>query len=70
MEANNWEANDWERNVILSSLEIAWMVLGGHAGESAREHVLNSIDVNDNEADVLEANIEAILNEEGVITSC
>ncbi len=61
------ETAEWERNVILSSLEIALMVLSGDIGEDAREHALNALDVSDNEADILEANLQVLLNEEGVV---
>lgn len=61
------EMNEWERNIYLTSMEIAWMVLSGQVGESVCESVLESLDINNDEAGVLEQNLETILEEEGVI---
>lgn len=61
------EMNDWEKNVILTSMEIAWMVLNGQMGEDVCEGVLEALDINNDEAGVLEQNLESILEEEGVV---
>ena len=61
------EMNDWEKNIHLTSMEIAWLVLSGRMGESVCEKILEALDINDDEAGVLEQNLESILEEEGVV---
>ena len=59
-------SDDWEENIRITAMEIAYMVLTGKLGESACEHVLEALDISDDEAGVLEANLEEFLNEVGV----
>ena len=60
------ELNDWEENIRVTAMEIAWMVLTGKLGEDVCEHALEELDISDDEAGVLEANLEALLDEAGV----
>lgn len=58
---------EWERNMHLTAMEIAWMVLSGQLGEDVCERVLEELDINNDEASVLEQNLESALEEEGVV---
>jgi hypothetical protein len=60
------QMNEWEENIRLTAMEIAYMVLTGRLGEDVCERVLEELDINDDEAGVLEANLEAFLEEGGV----
>lgn len=54
----------WERNLMITALEIAHLVLSGKVGGDACECVLNELDISDEDADILSQNIDKILNEE------
>tara|TARA_B100001027_G_scaffold216954_1_gene195427 strand:+ start:8862 stop:9041 length:180 start_codon:yes stop_codon:yes gene_type:complete len=54
----------WERNIIITVLEIAHLVLNGKMGEDVCERVLDELDICDDDADILAENIDKILNEE------
>ena len=58
---------EWERNMHLTAMEIAWMVLSGQLGEDVCERALEELDINNDEASVLEQNLESALEEEGVV---
>ena len=58
---------EWERNMHLTAMEIAWMVLSGQLGEDVCERALEELDINNDEASVLEQNLESTLEEEGVV---
>lgn len=60
------QMNEWEENIRLTAMEIAYMVLTGKLGEDVCERALEELDINDDEAGVLEANLEAFLDEAGV----
>lgn len=60
------DLKEWEKNIQLTSMEIAWMVLSGRLGDDACEHVLEVLDINDDEAGILQQNLEEILGEEDV----
>lgn len=59
------DSNEWENNIILTSLEIAFVVLGGKLGEDAFESTLELLDISDVEADVLWDNLKRMLEDEG-----
>ena len=62
------DETEWEKNISLSSMEIAFMALTGQIGDEAcYEHILNALDICDDEAAILEQNIEGILQEEGIL---
>lgn len=54
----------WERNLMITALEIAHLVLSGKVGGDACECVLSELDISDEDADILSQNIDKILNEE------
>tara|TARA_B100001029_G_C15027067_1_gene434337 strand:- start:819 stop:1010 length:192 start_codon:yes stop_codon:yes gene_type:complete len=60
------ELNEWEENIRITAMEIAYMVLSGRLGEDVCEHALEELDINNDEAGVLEQNLESFLNEAGV----
>lgn len=61
---DNW--NDWERNIRITAAEMTLMVLSGTLGEDVCERALDILDISDDEAGVLEANLEAFMQEAGV----
>ena len=60
------EESEWEENIRITAMEIAYMVLTGKLGEDVCEHALEELDISDDEAGVLEQNLETILDEAGV----
>lgn len=62
------DMRDWEQEVHLAALEIAYMVVSGRLGDHACEHALELLDINGDEAGVLEQNLQAILEEESYTT--
>ena len=56
---------DFEFNMIVFAMEIAYMVLTGKCGDDACERVLEELDISDDEAGCLEQNISAWLELEG-----
>ena len=61
------EMSEEAKNIILTSMEIAWVILRDDSPGSVREGVLEMLDISDEEADILEQNLESILEEEGVV---
>ena len=57
------EISEADQNIIITSMEIALMVLSGSLGNSVRERALEVLDISDVEADVLEDNLEMIMVE-------
>ena len=57
------EISEADQNIIISSMEIALMVLSGSLGNSVRERTLEVLDISDVEADVLQDNLEMIMVE-------
>ena len=57
------EISEADQNIIISSMEIALMVLSGSLGSNVRERALEVLDISDVEADVLEDNLEMIMVE-------
>ena len=57
---------EWEKNIQLTSMEITWMVLSGRLVDDACEHALEALDISDEEAGILQQNLEEILGEEDV----
>ena len=57
------EMNEAEKNILITSMEIALMVLSGSLGNNVRERVLDVLDISDVEADVLEDSLDVVMNE-------
>tara|TARA_Y100001937_G_scaffold112210_1_gene159593 strand:- start:555 stop:758 length:204 start_codon:yes stop_codon:yes gene_type:complete len=57
------EISEADQNIIITSMEIALMVLSGSLGNDVRERALEVLDISDVEADVLEDNLEMIMVE-------
>ena len=55
------EMSEEAKNIIITSMEIALMVLSGSLGDDVRERALDDLDVSDVEADVLEGSLETIM---------
>tara|TARA_B100000131_G_scaffold290440_2_gene303212 strand:- start:995 stop:1198 length:204 start_codon:yes stop_codon:yes gene_type:complete len=60
------EISEADQEIIITSMEIALMVLSGSLGDDVRERALDVLDVSDVEADVLEDNLEMIMVENEV----
>ena len=60
------EMNEAEKNILITSMEIALMVLSGSLGNDVRERVLDVLDISDVEADVLEDNLDVVMEENEV----
>tara|TARA_B100000427_G_scaffold306614_1_gene293485 strand:+ start:1007 stop:1210 length:204 start_codon:yes stop_codon:yes gene_type:complete len=60
------EISEADQEIIITSMEIALMVLSGSLGNDVRERALDVLDVSDVEADVLEDNLEMIMVENEV----
>jgi hypothetical protein len=57
---------DFEFNMTVSAMEIAYMVLTGKCGDDVCERVLEHLDISNDEAGCLEQNISAWLELEDV----
>ena len=55
------EMSEEAKNIILTSMEISWIILRDDSPGSVRENVLEMLDISDEEADILEQNLELIL---------
>ena len=59
------EMQEWEKNVHLAAMEVAWMVLKGQLGEDVCERALEMLDINNDDADILKQNLGNYLESEG-----
>jgi len=55
------EMSEEAKNIIITSMEIALMILSDDSHGSVREGVLEMLDISDEEADILEQNLEMIM---------
>ncbi|RPG05647.1 MAG: hypothetical protein CBE07_001275 [Pelagibacteraceae bacterium TMED247] len=55
---------NWENNVIVSSMELARVFLSEDINWEVRNHVLDILDISDDEADILLQRIEEYMNED------
>ena len=53
---------NWENNVIVSSMELARVFLSEDINWEVRNHVLDILDISDDEADILLQRIEEYMN--------
>ena len=57
------ELNKYEKNCILSALEIAKLVLAEEVGQMPRETCIEHLDISNEEAEVLQEKINILLGE-------
>ena len=55
---------NWENNVIVSSMELARVFLSEDINCEVRNHVLDILDISDDEAGILLQRIEEYMNED------
>jgi hypothetical protein len=55
---------NWENNVIVSSMELARVFLSEDINWEVRSHILDILDISDDEADILLQRIEEYMNED------